>query len=414
MPKTKGEMKYLQPWKGYFRVRIRVPREVQATVAAMLGRDKPVTELVEALGIPESKPCVAERMKHDVVARFLGQIEEARASLRGEVVRYWHPPQPYQPFMGGIKKYRLTTEPAVAAATPVTTFAAIIEKKYAGVDPKDKGKHDTETQCGNFAQFLGHDDMTRVTFENLRDYRDSLKGKLADKTISNHLKNIKAVFSYAAAERIAGLEADPVAKVPNVSDDYEEVPPFEPNERAAVLAAAEKASDGIKWINYLGAFSTLRKSEITRATKESVRFADGVCCFVVNRQFQIGRANTKTKQSARHVPIHSSLVKAGFLEYVAGLQDGAQLIPGNGTLEKQLGAFYRGLGFTYQTSKGKIEVKTYNSHRHFATTALRSRHDIDSDIKRYLLAHGRGDQHMKYGGFGVEALVTAIETIPGS
>ena len=64
MPKNKGEMKYLQPWKGFFRVRIRVPAELRPVIGKR--------ELTEFLGIPVNKPCVAERMKHDVVARFLG------------------------------------------------------------------------------------------------------------------------------------------------------------------------------------------------------------------------------------------------------------------------------------------------------------------------------------------------------
>ena len=42
-----------------------------------------------------------------------------------------------------------------------------------------------ETKCGRFAEWLGHDDMARVGFENCRGYRDAMidEGNLSSGSI---------------------------------------------------------------------------------------------------------------------------------------------------------------------------------------------------------------------------------------
>jgi hypothetical protein len=40
-----------------------------------------------------------------------------------------------------------------------------------------RANQDMETKCGRFAEWLGHDDMARVGFENCRDYRDAMIGE---------------------------------------------------------------------------------------------------------------------------------------------------------------------------------------------------------------------------------------------
>jgi site-specific recombinase XerD len=56
-----------------------------------------------------------------------------------------------------------------------------------------------EAKCGRFAECLGHDDMARLGFENCRDYRDAMidEGDLSSGSILNHLKLLRALFTYA-------------------------------------------------------------------------------------------------------------------------------------------------------------------------------------------------------------------------
>jgi len=83
-------------------------------------------------------------------------------------------------------------------AEPVA-FGSMIPKWAKHTNAPKKGIQDRETKCGRFAAYLGHDYMARITFENCRDYRDFLieEGELEPTSILNHLKALKAVFTYA-------------------------------------------------------------------------------------------------------------------------------------------------------------------------------------------------------------------------
>jgi hypothetical protein len=62
-----------------------------------------------------------------------------------------------------------------------------------------KSIQDHKTKCKAFATWLEHDNMAVVTFEDGRDWRDEMieDGDLSPQSISNYLKAVKAVFSYA-------------------------------------------------------------------------------------------------------------------------------------------------------------------------------------------------------------------------
>jgi hypothetical protein len=76
-----------------------------------------------------------------------------------------------------------------------------------------KGKQDMETKCGRFAEWLGHDDMARVGFENCRDYRDAMidEGDLSSGSILNHVKLLKALFTYAFDNE--HITSNPMARI---------------------------------------------------------------------------------------------------------------------------------------------------------------------------------------------------------
>jgi integrase len=390
MPRDNGNLKYLQAWKGTFRVRIRVPAEVRSLFD---GREF----LVKGLGIPVNRPKDAERAKHPVVSDFLRQIDAARATINGEDgERFYHPPMPMQPFTGGIKKY----PPLTPKAEPVT-FWAMIEKKYGTprTETEITAKRDATTKLTRVSDWLGHDDMTKVQLPHGRDYRDSMveEGELSDKSISNHLKAIKALFSFVAREYPEKLASDPLATLKFTPGDGEQVPPFPPGERKAIYADCRDGS-AVGWFNLLGLFSGARNSELLRARKESIREIDGLWCIVIER-----KNGVKTRQSVRTIPLHSAILGALFLDYVGSLPNGAKLFPSlNGNCSKLLREFFDRLGID----------KGFYSHGHFAITSLRARQDIDGDIKRYLTAHGKGDVHSGYGEYPMAALRAAIETIP--
>jgi hypothetical protein len=93
-------------------------------------------------------------------------------------------------------------KPAWTAKTEQVTFDFIIEKWAANTNAPKRGKQDKTTKANRFAAWLGHNDMAKVTFEECRDYRDSLltearEGRLSYTSAKQHMKHLKALFAVA-------------------------------------------------------------------------------------------------------------------------------------------------------------------------------------------------------------------------
>ena len=92
----------------------------------------------------------------------------------------------------------------------------------------EKGQPGHGGKCGRFAECLGHDDMARVGFENCRDYRDAMidEGDLSSGSILNHLKLLKALFTYAFDNE--HITSNPMARIKYSAGDRKERDDFTP------------------------------------------------------------------------------------------------------------------------------------------------------------------------------------------
>ena len=121
----------------------------------------------------------------------------------------------------------------------------------------------------------------------------------------------------------------------------------------------------------------------------------------------------KTSGSERLIPIHSALIKHGFLEFVKKVKAGplfADLSPdkfgkrgGNGT--KVIGRFVRQLGLT------DPRLSPSHSWRHRIKTSQR-KHGLAQDILDAITGHGARSVADSYGEFPVEALHRELSKIP--
>ena len=93
-----------------------------------------------------------------------------------------------------------------------------------------------------------HDDMARVGFENCRDYRDAMidEGDLSSGSILNHLKLLKALFTYAFDNE--HITTNPMARIKYSVRDRKERDDFTPEERKLILIKARKAEPHVYWI----------------------------------------------------------------------------------------------------------------------------------------------------------------------
>jgi hypothetical protein len=137
-------------------------------------------------------------------------------------------------------------------AEPVT-FEMMIPKWATHTNAPKKGIADMRSTAKRFAKWLGHDDMAKVRFENARDYRDARLAEIEAameededfdpngprKTLSNHLKGLKALFNYAADNYPDDFPSgNPFARVKFDPGESEKRPTFTSTERARILVLA--------------------------------------------------------------------------------------------------------------------------------------------------------------------------------
>jgi hypothetical protein len=183
-----------------------------------------------------------------------------------------------------------------------------------------KDNQDMGAKCG-LAEWLGHDDMARVGFDNCRDYRDAMidEGDLSSGSILNHLKLLKALFTYAFDnEHIA---TNPMARIKYSAGDRRERDDFTPEERKLILILARKAEPHVYWINWVCSFLVTRTSEVADANTLDIECIDGIWVMSIHRRHRSRDQRLKTKLSTRKLALHEALLDEGFswlLEIITG------------------------------------------------------------------------------------------------
>jgi integrase len=126
------------------------------------------------------------------------------------------------------------------------------------------------------------------------------------------------------------------------------------------------------WLPLLGLFHGNCLEEFAQLYREDVQKADGVWVLRIHDE---GDRQVKNDQSIRSVPLHSELLRLGFLEYVAGTAPHPtdRLFPGlkPGGPDQKMGYYYTK---DFARYRGQIGVKRrgldYHSFRHGLNTKL--------------------------------------------
>jgi integrase len=178
------------------------------------------------------------------------------------------------------------------------------------------------------------------------------------------------------------------------------------------------------WLPLLALFSGARLNELAPMCADDVKLdaASGVRFTTIIEDEEEGRS-VKTESSVRAIPIHSELVRIGFLEFVEHVRksggQSAQLFPkltpgpkgGFGeAFSKWFGRYKRKLGITNPNS-------VFHSFRHGFKDALRAA-SVNEDINDALTGHSGGNSVARgYGWkemvrrFGFPTLSEAMEKV---
>ena len=238
---------------------------------------------------------------------------------------------------------------------------------------------------------------------------------LSNKTLNRHQSALKTLFRWARRRGMAEGE-NPFADLARTKARQSEVTwlPFTIAELNQLFDGADfevspakhTLSTARPWIMALSMFSGMRQGEICELEAEDVQRQDGVWYFDVTV--------AKSEAGVRRVPVHSELIRLGFLDYVKAKGSGP-LFPGltRGGPDKKRGHTLAKRFPAYRREKGvERERIAFHSFRKNFVRALELAM-VDRDRAALVVGHERGFTFRVYNpeGIDVAGLREVVEAV---
>lgn len=298
------------------------------------------------------------------------------------------------------------------ASRATVSLGQLFRDWAAEKSPREKTRYSWERVTKELASFLGHDDASRISAEDLIRWKAALLAMgRATKTIRDgKLAPIRAILQWGVDNRRLAKNAGERVTIDLRTKQADRKRGYTEDEARTVLMAALREKDMLrKWVPVLCAYTGARVSEVCQLRTQDVVQDEGVWCV----KFVPEAGELKNVSSERSVPLHPWVVEQGFLEFVHRAKSGP-LFPnvtpdrfgargGNGT--KIIGRWVRALGIKDH------RVSPNHSWRHRFRT-LGRRHALALDILDAITGHRRAAVADTYGGFPVEGLYREICKIP--
>jgi len=284
--------------------------------------------------------------------------------------------------------------------------------------PSDYGK------AASYKNFTP-EDIIRA-YEKLPDERK--QPLLTQKTIKRHFSALSAMWSEAIATGKATENIFSGFRFAAVKRAVDEREQWSGTELKALfgspvwsgcLSAGRRSQPGQQiirddkfWIPLITLFSGMRLEEICQLRTDDIREENGTPFFDINDR---PPRQLKNKNAVRKVPIHSELIRMGFLTYIKTLGKGSQpvfpaLKPGGA--DDKLGH-----GFTKWFTRYRQDIGVYrknldfHSLRHTATTLMHQA-DVSTLVIDHLTGHSTPGETARYTkGSSLQQLAAAIEAI---
>ncbi len=276
-------------------------------------------------------------------------------------------------------------------------------------------------------KFLGFDDATRITKQDVIRFKEHLGATHAQKTIRDvYIGSLRAVLQWAEDnERITvnpargvkvrvqqrvttrekGFTEEEAKAIIRYSLSYEPKAATNPSNREGVHLTRAK-----RWVPLLCAHTGARVAEITQLRKQDVLEKDGIAFIRITPD----AGSVKTGQY-RDVPLHPELIELGFLTMVAGLPDGALFYADN---DKRQGASHpskhvagRISVWLRQSQLIPKEVDPSHGWRHRFKTVARER-QLDPRVIDAIQGHAPRTAGESYGDVTLRAKAHALQRVP--
>jgi integrase len=278
--------------------------------------------------------------------------------------------------------------------------------------PRDTTLDGHRLRVRAFVDAAGDVPLTEVTRAKASDFLAGLKVK--NRTRNAYATTLKCVFECARRRgRFTGDNPFDGMKAKVAGSSYQ---PFTVAELQTLFNSMPRdirpkkytPDTALPWVALIAAFSGMRLEEIAQLKTSDIR-EEGVnggrlwCIDIHNG----GDNKLKNETSARLIPVHSALVRAGLLAYVKALPKGP-LFPGLVRRESKGGKVGARLGELFRKKLVALKLKRdglcFHSFRHTVATALRRASVLQEDAARVLGHAVEGESYGTYAQAGPELI----------
>nr|WP_314073582.1 site-specific integrase [uncultured Roseococcus sp.] len=262
---------------------------------------------------------------------------------------------------------------------------------------------------------LGHDDAGRVTVEDIRKWRDDLKGRdLNNNTVNARFGAVRQVFIRAEADGLIPLNpADHKLRLPKQKAASRS--PYSQEDAKRILEASRSETRASRrWAHWLMAFSGARVGEVLQLMGRDVRQEGGIWFMEISPED--ATATVKNDQK-RRVPLHPALIEEGFVTFAQGIAADAPLFAdkGLGKHGKRGERAWQVTGRWVREVVGIMDPAKVPNHswRHYFEDALRDA-EVESDVRDAIIGHAQKTTGRLYGvkGEALARLARAVEKVP--
>ena len=189
-------------------------------------------------------------------------------------------------------------------------------------------------------------------------------------TVRLYVERITALFDFAIKEQHTDYNPYSGLKPKRTTRPDQERKQFTSSDLAALFSPKhfqpEPGKPSRSWIPIIAVYTGMRLEEICQLRTQDIQHPNGIPCLDIN---DYGNKKLKNKTAVRTIPIHSNLIKLGFINF-ASKQQGRlfpELIKANGKRGHHFSKWFR----RYREQCGVTEPgKTFHSFRHTVATAL--------------------------------------------
>ena len=140
---------------------------------------------------------------------------------------------------------------------------------------------------------------------------------ISGKNVFEHFKRLQTFFNFYQEELGGSNKAIKEMRY-HVKNESRTRGRFSKKQVAKILEFVDQQKDGRNWPVNIMAFTGMRNAEVMQLRKEDIKQSEeGIWYFRVTEE----AGKLKTQQSNRVIPIHDTLIKKGFLDFVKGTSE---------------------------------------------------------------------------------------------